>query len=284
MRGRATLTGVSLPVALIVNVYERTYRPTLQAGQFTQIEQANRVVFDERWALINNVDDRHDAERRAVAMVETGELTGFRFVSDVIDDALRAARLPRRVLRNRGYFLDFGLAMGVTGSSPYVLGWDAETKLVAAYDWLTPAVEMLAADSDVFSAAPRWPAHRDTLDEESVAERGPWALNYGFSDQVFLVRRSEIASPIYRSFAPASLARSANHPFTFEARLESFQRATSRMRATHTVARYDTNDMDDVIVRTGGYSFGERIRNKVLNKTRGVLLRAKLSSPRFRLP
>ena len=48
---------------------------------------------------------------------------------------------------------------------------------------------------------------------------GPFSLNYGFSDQLFLLRRHELMRPIYRSFAPAAMVRRP-HPYTFEYRVE----------------------------------------------------------------
>ncbi|WP_314506968.1 hypothetical protein [uncultured Microbacterium sp.] len=273
-----------VPVGLIVNVYERTYRDVLRPGFFAGISDQNRVRFAETFALINNVADLVDATARADALVSSGELTGFRIVAADVDRALRVAHLPRRVLRDRGYFLDYGLVMSVTGSSQFVLGWDAETQLAEDFDWVSPAVNLLNSEPRVFSAAPRWPLDRDTLDEESFARRGSWSLNYGFSDQVFLVRRADIAGPIYRSFAPAAWARHASHPNTFEARLEAHQRAAQTPRATHLRASYRTNDLDPVIPRTGGYTAYEVLRRKACSFVRHVLKRVHIHHPRFRLP
>lgn len=193
------------------------------------------------------------------------------------------ARLPRSVLRNRGYFLDFGLAMTVTGDQPYILGWDPETELNEPTAWVEPAIRLLESDRGVASASPIWPARR-TLADETVREDSTWIYNWGFSDQVFLVRREDVAAPIYRAVAPASLARHAGHPFTFEARIEAWQRASGGLRATHRIAEYRTNELVDVMVREGGYSVGESRLRIAFTLLRRVLLRLRLRHPLFRLP
>lgn len=267
-----------------MNVYERTYRSALQPGWLRSIVADNKVQIDERWVLINNVDDRADAAALAAVLVATGELTGSQFVDAVIGEAMKVAGISKRALRRRGYFLDYGLVMTITGTAPYLVGWDPETELDAPADWITPGIALLERDPSVFSVSPRWPAARDTLYEETVSVTPPWARNYGFSDQVFLVRRNDVAAPIYKSFAPASLVRNFNHPFSFEARIEAHQRASGRTRATHTSIAYTTNDLADVIARTGGYSRRERIARRVLISTGRVLGWLELSSPRYRLP
>lgn len=272
-----------LPVTLVVNVYERTWREALQPGRFPGIAEQNLAEFAERFILINNVSDREEVAAAADALVEAGELTGYRFVADVIADALKVARLPRRVLNRRGYFLDFGLAMTVTGSQPFIVGWDPETELVEPTAWIGPAIQLLEADTSVGSASPIWPA-RETLSDEAVREDSTWVYNWGFSDQVFLVRRADIAAPIYRAFAPAALARHEAHPFTFEARLESWQRASRRTRATHRFAEYRTNDFGDVMVREGGYSRRELGLRNVFLLFRRLLTRYPMRHPRLRLP
>jgi len=280
-----TVGGVNrVGVALIVNVCKRTYRKTLEPGWIDAIIRDNIAPISECWVLINNVNDREHAASLARNLVANDELTGFQFVQDVIGRALKTTGMPRRTLQRRGYFLDFGLAVAITGTAPYLVGWDAETALSAPGDWITPGIGLLERDRSLFSVSPRWPASRDTLSEEAISFAPPWTRNFGFSDQAFLVRRADVARPIYRSFAPAALARNFNHPFSFEARVEAHQRASGRTRATHTEISYTTNDLADVIVRTGGYSAREKLVRKLLLLTRAALLRLRWRSPRYRLP
>jgi hypothetical protein len=273
-------------IDLLVNSYERTYRRVLTLGFFDGIAAQNHIAAD-RYAIINNVDDRSDAERRARALVDAAEITGYTFVSDVIDRACSVTGVSRRALRRRPYFLDYGLAMAVTGSAAWVLGWDAEVELSHPGDWIAPAIALMNTRPEVFSSSPNWPARgrtQSTLLQESFGCAGDFALNWGFSDQAFLVRRDDLARPIYRRIAPASLARNAAHPWSFESRVESYQRATRRPRATHRDVTYIHNDLDDVVARLGGYHGIERWQYGALATLRKVLTRLPLTSPRWRLP
>jgi hypothetical protein len=272
-------------VDLVVNCYERTYRDVLRPGFFDGVVEQNQRPFTERIALINNVTDRADAERRAQSLVERGEITSFSFVADRLTEALRVAGLSRRSLGGRPYFLDYGLVMAITGSSPYLLGWDAEVALDASVDWATPGVDLLGARRDVFSVAPRWPARSfDTLEQETVERDGAWHLGWAFSDQLWLVRRVDLAAPIYRRVAPAALVRNKDHPRTFEARVEAYQRAARRYRATHAQVRYRHNDEIPAVLERLGRSRVKAMTAYLLGKAERALGAARLDHPRLRLP
>ena len=275
----------TVPVDLLVNCYERTYRDVLTLGFFPAIESQNLVGFANRIALINNVADPVDARERAEALVQLGELDHFVFVEERLDAALQRTGLRRRNLGQRPYLVNYALVMAVSGPSPYVLGWDAEVVLEEPNDWITPALELLEQRPEVFSAAPRWPARSfDTLDAETIITQSPWRLTWGFSDQLWLARRAELASPIYRRFALATLARTPMHTFSFEARIESYQRSRFRFRAVHEGTRYRHNELEGVIHRLGGPTRIEQIRALLSRITRKILHAVKSQHPSLRLP
>lgn len=271
-------------IDLIVNCYERTYREVLQPGYFLGIEKQNQQRFSGRIAVINNVDDRGSADSAAMALLASGEITSYVFVADRIDEALKRVGLSRRTLGQRPYFLDFALVMAITGESPLVLGWDAEVRLQYVADWVTAGSSLLHRRPDVFSVSPRWPARAfDTLNQETLDRDGIWHLSWGFSDQIWLVRRHEIAQRIYRRFAPAALARHSEHPRTFEARIEAYQRAEKRYRAIHDSIGYVHNDMESVLTRLG-LTRREAEVTRWLNGSRRLLERGAWQKPRLRLP
>jgi hypothetical protein len=275
----------TVPVDLVVNCYERTYRRVLAEGFFDAIADQNRVEFAGRYAVINNVVDTADARAMAERLVASGEIDGFVFVHERIDAALRQTGLRRRQLGARPYFVDYALVMAITGTSPFVLGWDAEVELDRPADWITPALGLLDGRPDVFSAAPRWPSRGfDTLDEESISIDAPWRMTWSFGDQMWLARRAELASPIYRRFAPATLARTPLHPFSFEARIESYQRSRRRFRDVHEGVRYHHNDLEGVIHRLGGPTPAERTSAVLSRGTRRILHAVKSQHPSLRLP
>src|SRR6478735_9189917 len=241
-------------VGIVVNCYERTYRDVLVPGFFGDVVRQNRFRFDEVVALINNVVERGDAAERASALVKAGEISSFAFVGDHLEQALRSTRLSRRALGRRPYLLDYGIAMPHVVSTDWLLGWDAETRLLTHTDWVSPSIDLMTDDPRIFHASLSWSAQPGEPGAigEAVEVQGPFALNYGFTDQLFLLRRRELMAPIYRSFAPAALVRHAPHPYTFEYRVEAHQRAVRRMRASLITVEYAMQDSGTGVVdRTG---------------------------------
>jgi hypothetical protein len=261
-------------VALAVNCYERTYREVLSSGFFDRIADDNNFAFDARIALINNVVDRDDATRRAGRLLSDGEVDEVAHVDEVLPRAMAVTGLSARAFRQHPHFLDYGIAMAVVGDSQYVVGWDAEVRLENRCDWITPSLHLLERRPEVFSAAPNWP-RRDgnRLFVEAFERDGPHWLHWSFSDQVFLVRRRELAGPIYRRFAPSAYARHAEHPWSFESRLEAYQRASRRPRAWFADVHYTHNDLPEVVVRSGGRSGVELWQYRLLVRARDRLAR-----------
>lgn len=230
-------------VALVVNTYERTYRSVLSPGYFPRLVSANRRDFDEVVALVNNVDDESDARSRAEALVTRGEITRYAFVADHIAFALERSGLSPRSLRRHPYLLDYGLVMPHVCESEWLVGWDAETELETDTNWVDPSIELLQQNPRLFHASLAWPGFHagDGHEAEAVGAIGDYSINWGFSDQLFLLRREELIGSIYRRFAPIAAARHAPHPTTFEYRVEAYQRAVRRPRATLATLRYKTN-------------------------------------------
>ena len=251
-------------VALVVNTYERTYRSVLTPGFFPELVSSNMREFDEVVALVNNVDDQADARSRADALLACGEITRFEFVADHVETALERTGLNRRSLRRHPYLLDYGLVMPHVCESEWLLGWDAETELEAPTNWVDPSIELLERNPRLFHASLAWPGFEadEGFDAEEVGRIGEYSINWGFSDQLFLLRRQDLIGRIYRRFAPMAAARHAPHPTTFEYRVEANQRATGRARATLTTLRYKTNFVPGgVLGRVGSTRFEyERMR------------------------
>lgn len=276
---------VAADVDLLVNCYERTYRDVTRRGFFDEIDSQVGGRFTARYLLINNVEDQSDAEERALGLQRSGEITAFAFVSDLLADALAVTQVPPRALRRAGYLLDYGLVMSVLGASPYLVGWDAECRLEAHYDWVSPGIDLLATTPRVFSVNPDWPTRGETestMRMESFANEGAYFINYGFCDQMFLVRRAELAAPIYTRVSPCVLAMRAESPRTFEARVESYQRATARVRATDSRVRYTHNDLAHPLERAGQLTGSRYVSYRALRYARRLLVDRLPSGPRLR--
>ncbi len=215
-----------------MNCYERTYRRVLTPGFFPGIAADSQFPFARRTAIINNVDDRVDAESRATALRELGELDTWLFVEDHLERALEVTQLTIAEIARTRHFTDWALVLATVPGPEWILHWDAEVRLQQACDWVTPSIELMDGDPRVMIANPRWyaPPREDTLAKSTIERTGDFALGFGFSDQLFLSRRRELAAPIYHE----QCAAMRRYPLTnvFEARVDAWMRHHGRLRAT----------------------------------------------------
>jgi hypothetical protein len=229
-------------VDFAVNCYERTYRHVLEPGVFQTLLADHARAFARRTAIINNVEDRSDAERRARRLVESGELDAWFFVEDHIEGALQRTGLTATEIARAPYFTDWGLVLVTIPGPDWVVHCDAEVRLREPHDWVTPSIELMCRDGRVMAANPRWytPSLRyDPLSRSTFEHVGEFALGPGFSDQLFLCRRSELAAPIYRQRCLSIRRYPMAHVCRpFEARIDAWMRHHGRLRATYRDAVY----------------------------------------------
>jgi hypothetical protein len=219
-------------VALVVNCFERTYRDVLAPGTFARVAAEACFGFTHRTALVNNVDDRADAERRGRALIDAGEIDELVFVADRLGAALARTGLTQADLGKVPYFTDWALVAVTLPGPDWMVHCDADLRMARRADWITPSIALMQSDPRVLCANPLWPG--DSWQAEMVERKGDFVLGHGFSDQVFLGRRSELGAPIYGERTLASRRFPVAHlGHIFEARLDAYQRRHGRLRATY---------------------------------------------------
>jgi hypothetical protein len=234
-------------VDFVVNVFERTYRRTLEPGVVADLAEQQRFPFARRVVLINNTADRTDAEQRARRLLDTREIDAYHFVADHLENALTQTGLSKNQLEPLLHYSDGPLVAATLPGSPWFLYWDPEARLAEPLDWVAPALKLFASDRRVIVANPSWEAadaagRRPGVEHETIEVRDAFALGYGFSDQVFLARRAELRSPIYSQRCIVSLTYPGAHKATvFEARLGAHMRHSGALRATSLDATYVTH-------------------------------------------
>ena len=229
-------------VDLCVNCYERTYRQVLSPGFLPALAAGHARRFERRTAIVNNVSDRAEAERMAQRLQEAGELDAWFFVEDHIDEALSRTGLTRAELGRAPYFVDWGLVLVTVPGPDWLVHCDPEVRMQEPRDWVTPSIELMRTDARVMVANPRWyaptPRH-DTLARSTFETAPGFAIGLGFSDQLFLCRRSELAAPIYQQRCLATRRYPmANVSRSFEARVDAWMRHHDRLRANFLGATY----------------------------------------------
>jgi hypothetical protein len=219
-------------VALVINCFERTYRHVLAPGTFARVQEEACFAFSHRTALVNNVDDRDDAEGRGRELLRAGEVDEVIFVSDRLGEALAQTGLTRADLGKVAYFTDWALVAVTLPGPDWMVHCDADLRMARRADWITPSIALMEQDKRVLCANPLWPG--ESWKDELVELHGDFALGHGFSDQVFLGRRSELGRPIYGDRSLASRRFPVAHlGHIFEARIDAHQRRHGRLRATY---------------------------------------------------
>jgi hypothetical protein len=250
-------------VDFVINVYERTYRSVLSPGYIRQLTSDNLFRFRRVIVIINNVTDSSVAASRAKTLLDIGEIDSYVFVSDHIDNALRMAGLEKRDLGSIAYYSDWAfVTLFFPQIAPWICHWDAEVRLKKPIDWISPAIDLMNRSDKIAVANPFW--SKGNLDQETLYVENGFSVGYGFSDQVFLLRRSEFAQPIYRYFAPASLRYPLAHiSAIFEQRVDAYMRTKRRLRATHQTAQYIHSNEGNSYPRTGPKESAIRLLIKV---------------------
>jgi len=224
-------------VDFVVNCWEADYRQLLAPGAIAAKAAQHRYPDLHTTVLVNNVHDRSQVESMAAA----SGADRVAFVEDYIEKAFATIKVRRSILRRGAYFSDWPLAALVLPGPDKLLAWAGDIRLRESHDWVTPSLTLLEADPRVLVANPAWyvEGQVDTLAEQQIAEVGDFGLGYGFSDQAFLVSRSDFARIDLDKVAPASWRFTLTGAVAvFEQRVDAALRRSRRLRATYTRATY----------------------------------------------
>ncbi|MEM7262022.1 MAG: hypothetical protein AAF488_08520 [Planctomycetota bacterium] len=225
------------PVDFVVTCYEGTWRKVLAPGFVSGLAERQRWPFHRRLVLINNVDDLASAREAAEARREAGEIDLVVEVSERLDEALEITGLSLEDLGRVAHYSTWALVAVTLDGAPWMVHWDADADLVEPHDWVGPSIDRMQEDPSLLVANPAWSVEDAVAESETHGDG--LAYGYGFSDQVFLVRRREFARPIYREQHIESWRYPLAHIApTFECRIDAFMRNHQRYRLTSLTAEY----------------------------------------------
>lgn len=268
-----------LDVDLVVNCYERTYQKVLSHGFVTALEKQANFKFAKKTILINNVTDRNRAAILAHSLQSSGEISNWFFVADELPHALEVVGLTEKDLGRTIHYSDCALVAVTLNGSPYICYWDAEVVLGQHNDWISESLALLEQRPDVLVANPQWDRELEALSHtkkpwirrrwQPLETVGNFNLCYGFSDQLFLVKRADLAKPIYKEAHIASI----RYPMSqispiFEQRVDSYMRNHGLLRAVVKTTSY--SHLGDDGVSHPSMTIRERIRDTLWRK---ILLR-----------
>ncbi|QGF23888.1 hypothetical protein [Raineyella fluvialis] len=255
------------PVEFVINCFERNIDLVTRPGFLTAAVGQHRFDFDTRTLLVNNVNDRDAAATLAQAAVDRGEVDRFFFVQDLFPKGLEATGLRARHFGRYLHWSDCCVAALVLPGPDLLCYVDVDLTLAQPFDWISPALEVMRSDPRVAVGNPTWKmldgrsSARDEADEEGTGH----VLGYGFSDQVFLLRRSVFTRRLLPRWLPLWVAcpASCRYPavhrgFFFEQVVDGFMRRHGLLRVTVLGASFQPIPVSTYPART----LCERVRRK----------------------
>jgi len=213
------------------NVYEKTYRERLQPGYINAKIKSHHFDFKERIVTINNVHDMDDAVSLATQLIQLGEIDRYVIVADEMPAVFRKAKMSPNKLRKIPYYSTGYLAVLSATNTTYVMYNDIETTLTTPGDWITEAIEKLEHNPNIIVVNPSFTIH--PIEKDAYTYFGNYAVDFGFSDLIFIVRSSLIYQPFHQHMHWASLRYPLAHVNpVFEQWIDSYLRTFHLMRFT----------------------------------------------------
>jgi hypothetical protein len=240
-------------VSFATNCWERDWRHILLDPLYlAQRQIANHLfAFAEKMLVINNVSDLSAVRQAAQKKVDEGVLTRYVVADDMAEDVLSFFQLKREdfcpgsdadryeiVNADWIYYNALGpLSAIYLCQSDYLLYLMGDVRLDEPVEWIEPALQMMEKNLRYKVANLTW-NHRYTeaRRESKWRKKGFYVAKEGFSDQLFLIRKSDFRAPIYRE-----ICEEASHfprGDVFEKRAFSAMKNRGWLRLTYAKGSY----------------------------------------------
>lgn len=284
------------PVEFVVNCFERNIVQVTRPGALEAAVAQHRYPFALRTLLVNNVADRPLAARLAQAAVDRGEIDRFAFVEDHLDRALRVTGLRRSDFGRYLHWSDCCL-VALTLDGPELLCYvDVDLALRGDGSWISASLAAFKTDSRLCVANPNWRMADGTTSvaEESDESAAGIFIGYGFTDQIFLCRRSDFCRPLLNRWLPLVLSSPASaryfgwqaprhNTLFFEQIVDAFMRRKRMMRLTLTGWEFEPIPLSSYPARGLVERAAGRFNGVVLRITRWGRRRFGWPDPRLRV-
>jgi len=208
-------------VSFATSVWEKDWRPVLLDPEYLKVKQIGNHAFPfaEKLLVINNVADPAAVQAAAQAKVREGVLTRYVMAEEIASEALRFFELERADFRMGPdapqyagvnpdwiYYNALGPLVSLYASlSPYLLYLTGDVRLDKRVDWIGKAIRRMERSERLKVANLVWNRRYDEAKRESYDREWNFFLaREGFSDQMFLVKRSDFCQPIYGKIRPDS--------------------------------------------------------------------------------
>ena len=249
---------MNLPtVTFETKCYEKDWEILLKTNRLEEMIARNRYDFTEKLLYINNVDDPDKVVGYAERLKQRGVISDYIMVDDYANEALLYFGLDRESFRG-GYYYSIQELVGIYRCrTDYLLHFSGDSILDGAFSWLDRAIDLLGRDSRIKVVNCIWNRKVHEAECESIGQDKDFWIGYGFSDQCYLVKRSDFNQRIYHNCNPVSERYPHYGGELFEKRVDAWMRNNNYLRGTYKHGSYVSKNFPRTrLVRTVGRLLG----------------------------
>lgn len=200
--------------AFATTCWEKDWKLLLLHPDYLKVRQIENhgYCFNEKLLVINNVSDLDAVKKAADVKIREGVLTRYVVAEEIAETMLAFFGLKKSDFRmgldasqyegvtsDWIYYNALGpLAAIYSGETDYLLYLTGDVRLDRKLGWVNPSIRMMEKNKNFKVANPVW--NEQYKEAKSESYRKTWnffVANQGFSDQIFLVRRSDFKKPVY---------------------------------------------------------------------------------------
>jgi len=231
-------------IAFQTSCYEKSYKHLLKNGVLNHyLSLFQDIDFEEKTVIVNNVSDHNNIKSL------------FKNFNNI--DFIFSEKNPETVL---SFFnlslLDFQIGLyysiqhftGIYYTQCDYLFHVSEDCGIDNLDsnFIKESVEMLESNEKYIIAMPRW-CEDDNAIEKTEPESDKFFIQYGFTDQIYIIKTKKFKEDIYHYSHPMSERYPKYGGECFEKRIDSFMRCNQHYGVVHKNYIYDSKHYDAII-------------------------------------
>ena len=219
--------------------YEKDWEFIIKKRVISEMISNCNTAFDKKKLFINNVSNPTKVLNQADLLVSEGIIDEYVFVENYEKEALDFFELKKEDFKGGYYYSIAELVSIYLCDTDFLLHFASDSMLYPNNgSWIQDAINLMLENSRYATASATPHADFNWSKKESIGENDKFYLNYGFSDQCYLVKTSEFRKPIYSFKHEASERYPTYGGELFEKRVDSYLRVNDKVRLTSKIDGY----------------------------------------------
>ncbi len=226
-------------VTFETKVWEKDWEYVLKGDYLAKMIANCNFNFTKKHVIINNVKNRILVEKLCEQKIKEGIIDNYFVVDDYESEVLNHFDLTIDSFKG-GYCYSSAELVGIyICETEYLLHFSSDSFPVNnKVTWIDSALDIMNLNPHILVANPTWNNKFEEAKIESFDEINDFYVGYGFSDQVYLIRKTDFFKRIYHEKNSASDRYPKYGGELFEKRVDSFMRNNEKLRITHKGSSY----------------------------------------------